>query len=255
MLKVYGVPTRCWAHRGASGYAPENTAAAFRLAAEMGADGIELDVRVTRDRALVVCHDVTLERFGGVARPVAALTLAEVKQLDVGAGVDRRFVGERILTLEEALDIASTRLLVNIEVKVDQPRERVEERIVRLLRSRSLLDRTVLSSFLPGPLERTKRVEPELATALLYSRQELLPEIEALAWAVLSVPELRVDALHLHHRFATPAHVAWAHAEGFGVAVWTVNDEEHMQRLVALGVEGIFTDYPDRLVRVLQVFR
>lgn len=251
MLQVYGVPTRCWAHRGASGYAPENTAAAFRLAAEMGADGIELDVRVTRDGALVVCHDETLERLGGVAQPVAALSLVELRQLDVGARVDPRFAGEHILTLEEALDIAAARLLVNVEVKVDEPQARVEERIVRLLRSRGLLDQTVVSSFLPGPLERSKRMEPELATALLYSQPALLPEIEALAWAVLSVPELRVDALHPHHRLARPAHVAWAHTEGFGVTVWTVNDDELMRRLVALGVEGIITDYPDQLLRVL----
>ncbi len=255
MLKVYGIPTRCWAHRGASGFAPENTAAAFRLAAEMGADGIELDVRMTRDGALVVCHDETLERLGGVAQPVAALTLNEVQRLDVGARVDSRFAGERIPTLEEALDVAAARLLVNIEVKIDEPEARVEERIVRLLRSRGMLERTVLSSFLPGPLERSKRIEPELATALLYSRPELLPEIEALVWGVLSEPELRVDALHPHHRLATPAHVAWVHAEGFGVTVWTVNDDKLMRRLVALGVEGIITDYPDRLARLLAASR
>jgi len=218
----------------------------------MGADGIELDVRLTRDGALVVCHDETLERLAGVPFRIADLTREEVQRFDVGRRVDQRFAGERIPALEEVLDGTAGRLLVNIEIKIDAAEARVEERIAALLRERGLLDRVVISSFLPAPLERSKRVEPELATALLYNRPELLPEIEARSWQILRAPELRVDALHPGFRLATPEHIAWAHRHGFGLTVWTVNDEIEMRRLIALEVEGITTDYPDRLARLLR---
>ena len=236
------------AHRGASAYAPGNTLAAFRLALEMDADGFELDVRLSADGHLVVIHDDTVDRITDGSGPVRQKTLAELKALDTGIKFDTRFAGERIPTLQEVFDLlGGTRAFVSVEIKTDSPKgDGLEEKLVALIHHYSLGERLLISSFNPFALWRMRRLAPDLPLALLYA-ENLRVYLRDRWFAFLSRPE----ALNPSLRMATQEHVRWAKSKGYGLYVWTVDEEPEMRRLIALGVDGIITNKPDLLRQVL----
>jgi glycerophosphoryl diester phosphodiesterase len=236
------------AHRGASAYAPENTLAAFRLALEMGADGFELDVRLSADDHLVGVHDDTVDRTTDGSGPIRQKTLAELKALDAGARFAVRFAGERIPTLQEVFDlVAGSRAFVNVEIKTDSIKgDGLEEKLVALSRRYGLGERLLISSFNPFALWRMRRMAPDLPLALLYAEDQRI-YLRNRWFAFLSRP----DALNPSFRMATQEHVRWAKSKGYGLYVWTVGEEPEMRRLIALGVDGVITDKPDLLRQVL----
>ena len=136
-----------FAHRGASGHAPANTMAAFLLAAEMGADGIELDVHLSADVELVVIHDHAVDSTTDGQGPVSALSLAELQQLDAGSWFAPRFAGERIPTLRQVLEAVGQRLLINVEIKVAPGHHppTLEREVVRLIEEGGMVDRVLIS--------------------------------------------------------------------------------------------------------------
>ena len=236
------------AHRGASAYAPANTLAAFRRAEELGADGVELDVHLSADGALVVIHDFTVDATTDGHGRVRDMTLAELKRLDAGSWFDPRFAGERIPTLEEVVEALGERMILNIELKSPSWRsEGLEQAVVELVEARRLDRRVILSSFNPWTVWRLRRLAPHLTIGLLYDANLALPLRRA--WLR---PLLRPKALHPHHRLVTARYVAWAHAKGYRVYTWTVNDPAEMRRLIALQVDGIITDRPDVLRREIE---
>lgn len=232
------------AHRGASGYAPENTIEAFRVAQSMGADGFEFDVQLTKDGVPVLIHDEQLDRTTNGHGFVLAHTLAELRALDAGSWFHPTFQGARIPTLEEVLAEFGQQMYLNIELKnsiFDMPG--LEERTVELIRQYRVEERVIVSSFHHGSMQYMRQLAPDIATGLLYD----CVLVEAVQYAV------RVGAQALHPFFGTvkPQLVADAHAAGLAVNVWTVNLEEHMQLAARCGVDAIITNYPDRLKRVL----
>ena len=237
-----------FAHRGASAVAPMNTLAAFKKAMELGADGIELDVQYSSDGALVVIHDTTLEATTNGTGRVVSLTLAELKQLDAGSWFDRRFRGERIPTLAEVFDTIGDRLLVNIELKTFAlfPSDGMDRDVAAFIRQRNLYDQVIVSSFNPFALRRVKQADPRIETGLLYAPE--MPRIYSHTWLR---PWVRPDALHPEHGMVDERLMRWAKKKGYPVNVWTVNEEEEMKRLIALGVNMIITDHPDRLLALL----
>lgn len=159
------------AHRGASGEAPENTLAAFRLAIAQGADMIELDLHQSKDGALVVCHDLKLYRTARVKKTINQLTLKELKRLEVGGWFHPRFSGEAIPTLEEVLKLAVNRILLNIEIKQGSPfYPGIEERLVELLESFQIIDSVLVSSFDEKALAKTHTLNPRIPIGLLAER-------------------------------------------------------------------------------------
>lgn len=228
-----------FAHRGARGYAPENTMAAFRRALDLGADGIELDVQLSRDGAVVVCHDHTIDRTSDGSGWVRDLTLAELRRRDCGSWFDPAFAGERIPTLEEVLAwLAPTPLLLNVELKngpVVYPG--LEEKTAALLAAFGLQERTVISSFYHPSLRRIRELDRRLRTGVLFACRPLAP----LALA------RDVDAafLHPHWHYLEADWVATAQRAGVGVNVFTVNTPSELALAQAAGADGIFTDYPD----------
>lgn len=228
-------------HRGASARAPENTLAAFSLAAEQGADAIELDVDSTRDGQLVVMHDATIDRTTDGRGRVIDLTWDELRRADAGAWKGAAFKGERVPLLAEVLAAVGQRLLINIEVKGTAVRDQgLEAQLAGLIRRFDLLERVIVSSFNPLALRRMKQVEPHAACGLLYAPDLPLPLRQT--WLAPLIPNL--DARHPHHSQVSPSMVERYHARQQRINVWTVNEAAIAQAMAHAGVDGIIGDDP-----------
>ena len=171
-----------FAHRGASYEAPENTLAAFLLAAELGADGIEFDVQLSADGQAVVIHDFNLEKTTDGQGPVALKTLDELKELDAGAWFDPIFAGQRIPTLQEVIDAVGQRLLLNVELKTFSLRDDgLAAAVVRTIEDHHLLDRVIVSSFNPLAVRRVKQLNPRISSWLALCATHPLLVAQAVA--------------------------------------------------------------------------
>jgi len=235
-------------HRGASGLAPENTLAAFRLARQLGADGVECDVQLTRDGEVVVCHDEDVERVSDGRGRLSTLTLAELKQLDFGAWFGAAFAGERILTLQEMIDGLDAGALLNIELKTMALRSAgLEAQTAAIIRRNNLYGRLIVSSFNPLALWRIHRIDPRIDLGLLYWPGG--PLYLRRAWARRLMP---FQAMHPEHRMVDERYVRWARRAGYRVNVWTADEPAEMRRLIQLGVNLIITNRPDVLREALR---
>ncbi len=246
-----GGRTRVIAHRGFSGRAPENTLAAVRRAIEGGADMVEIDVLLSRDKEVVVIHDDTLERTTDGTGSVAGRTLEEIRRLDAGSWFDAAFAGEKVPTLGEVLDLVRGRILLNVEIKGEAVTPEIEggivEKVLRRVRKREMGDQVILSSFAPEALVQARQLDPAVATASLYNKElhrdsgplEVMTAAGSRSFSV-NARRLKPEILDACHRHGRP------------VAAYTVNEARKMRRLIAMGVDAIFTDYPDRLLRVLE---
>jgi glycerophosphoryl diester phosphodiesterase len=223
-------------HRGC-GAAPENTIAAFSFGFAAGAHAVECDLRTSKDGAIVVMHDETIDRTTGIGgnNRVDAMTLADLKALDAGAGTGS------IPTLRETLDFvrAHPNGYLNLEIKAADAKE-----IVRQVDETGMVERVILSSFDPTWVLMTKRLRPDIAVAALQE----IPDLNFARYARLS---LKADIVGPSRELATPDFIAGALKLGLGVHVWTVNDPVEMKELIHAGVTGIFTDRPERLGRVI----
>jgi glycerophosphoryl diester phosphodiesterase len=227
-----------WGHRGASFDAPENTLAAFALAREQGADGVELDAQRCASGEVVVLHDESLGRTTGFAGLVTETPYSTIRRLDAGARKHPRFAGQRLPLLAEVLDAFP--LLVNVELKCERADDRgLTAEVVRVVREARAEDRVLLSSFNPLCLLRARMLAPRLPRALLFEKEQ--------EWALrsgMSAPMLQAAALHPEHVLATPERVQRWVARGYSVGCWTVDDPEAAARLWDSGVTGIITNRP-----------
>ena len=227
------------AHRGASGRFPENTLRAFAAAIEAGADMCELDVRLTADGAIAVIHDDTVERTTDGRGAVNSFMLKDLKRLDAGAKFGAKYSGERIPTLDEALDLAAGRCGLNIELKAAG----VELSVCELIQARGAAAWTLLSSFDWDALARVRHIAPEIRVGLLSSRWP--------ARLLGAATEMKADAINPRFDMVTEDLCVAAHKRAINVYAWTVDDPAAMRRLIAYGVDGIMTNYPERLARVM----
>ena len=227
------------AHRGASGHAPENTLAAFERAVQLGVTLIETDLHLTRDARFVAIHDATLERTTNGRGAVHDFTLGELRELDAGKWFDREFMDEKIPTLEEVLDFSREHDAVfYLEIKYDSAWGMHHALVAELQKAQSAA-RTAVISFDPGTLKAIHRLDPSLMIGLLIERP--IPDFVALATSVGARQVCPASAI------VTPEFVGQAHQCDLHVATWTVNSVDEMRRVMAAGVEGIMTDFPDRL--------
>ncbi len=234
------------AHRGASGHAPENTMAAFRLAVELGADWIEMDVHQTADDHLIVLHDFTMFRTAGDRRPVKILTLEQIKKFDVGLWWDKASRGERAPTLDEVLAFAENRIRVQIELKRGSSLyPGIEKRLIKTIGLHRAEKRTAVSSFEIETLKTLRELDDTIPLGLLTRKtrpEDILEEAES----------LNVQSIHISTKRLSKALLAQAHSNGLQVYVYTVNRPSLMSRYLAMGADGLFTNYPDRLCEVLR---
>ncbi len=230
------------AHRGASAVAPESTRAAIREAIRARADMIEVDVQMTRDGRLVVFHDDRLERTTTGAGRLTAKSAATLARLDCGSWFHPRFADQRILSVAQLFRIVPPRIVLNLELKRSRNAglllRNIHSLIRRVGRSRSLL----ISSFEPRLLAGLRRTR--LRRALICRRQPTRVLEQAI--------RLRCWAWHPRQDVVTPQHIARAHAAGLRVHVWTVDHLRLARRLIAWGVDGLFTNDPARLSHALR---
>ncbi|MCZ6472031.1 MAG: glycerophosphodiester phosphodiesterase [SAR324 cluster bacterium] len=233
---------KIFAHRGYSAVAPENTLAAFKKAIEIGADGVEFDVQASRDGVPVVIHDESLERSAGRPGLVKDSTLADLSNLDVGSWFDGSFSAERIPQLSEVLELLRpSTLFINIELKTRRfPYPGLVDSAVRIVRELGLQERVVVSAFNHHTLAAVKALAPELACAVMLYEQMLEP------WAY--VAQHGFQALHPVEHAVTDTLVAECHARGQAVRAWTVDEREPALALMAMGVDGILTNEPEKML-------
>lgn len=233
------------AHRGASGHAPENTMAAFRLALEQGADAVELDLHQTADGHLVVLHDFSLKRTTGDPRPVRQVRLSEIRKLDAGLWWGKEYRGEHIPTLVEVLELIRGRIAVHIELKKGAPfYPTIEDRLIDLIEQRKAHPWVTVSSFDEKALEALRHRDPKLNLGLLTRLKE--PKL-----ILFLAQRLSARSIHISTRRFSLALLRQAHAQGFLVYVYTVNRRVLMKEYMRLGLDGLFTNYPDRLASLL----
>lgn len=228
------------AHRGASGHAPENTLAAFRKAVALGAAFIETDLQLTRDTRFVAIHDETVNRTTNGQGAVHDLTLAEIRRLDAGSWFGSEFTGERVPTLEESLEFAKKHDVVfYLELK-PAGSWGGEHALIGALRESGEIARTIVISFDAGILAALRKIEPTLMTGVLYDGQRNDPLDTAL--------EIGARQVVVRGDLVTPWMIAEARRKDLQIVCWTINHPAHMRSLMAAGVDGIMSDYPDRLV-------
>lgn len=224
------------AHRGASAEAPENTIAAFELALEQGADGIELDLHLSADEHPVVIHDFTLERTTDGAGPVSSLSVRELKRLDAGGWWDRRFRGQRVQTLQEILERFRDRARFWVELKGgSRLYPGIEERVVSMLEIYDVVDRALVQSFDHDALARIRSLSREIRVGALVAEAPLESALlgAGVANAICPGADVVTESLLTEIRRA-----------GLECYVWTVNEPALMDRLVSWSVNGIITDRP-----------
>ncbi len=234
------------AHRGAARQAPENTMASFSKACEIGADGFEFDVQLSRDGIPVVIHDEMLERTTGSQGLVKDYTLSELQSLDAGGWFAQEFKGISIPTLEEVLDeFKSSKLLFNIELKsgiILYPG--LEEAVLKMIADRKLEERTVLSSFNHYSLVTCRKINPEVRTGVLYMAGLYEPWNYARTLGCYSVHPL-------FYNLQIPDLVQGFKEHNLPIFAWTVNEEKYMKMMVMAEIEAIITDFPELLKDLL----
>jgi glycerophosphoryl diester phosphodiesterase len=227
------------AHRGASGHAPENTMAAFKLALQMGAKAVEFDVHQTRDGELVVIHDDDLRRVSKKKLSIRQLRLSELQAFEVGAWFSRDFRTEKIPTLAEVYDLMHGQAEFHLEIKHGSAvYPGIERNVVEFLRRRHALKDTLISSFDHAALANVRDLEEGARLGYLLGL-ELMPK----AWKQMKT--LGVESLNCSWRQVRADRVAFAHRQGLKVLVYTVNDQKQADRLGKMGIDGIFSNFPE----------
>ncbi len=244
MNKTLTPKTYIYAHRGASGYAPENTLEAFALAADMGADGVELDVHFSKDRQVVVTHDPKIDRVSNGQGAIKDYTLDELRVFDFGFAFykgERR--GIKIPTLDEVYELlAPTGMTVNVEIKSADPE--ICSACHEIAKKYNMEKKVIYSSFDHFQIAKMKEVAPDSFIAPLYSFNMLKPWDYAKA--------ISAEATHPAYNQIEriPNYVEKCHELGIRVHTWTANDETIMSFLVDEGCDAIITNYPDVAINV-----
>ncbi|MCH8084041.1 MAG: hypothetical protein IH885_07370 [Myxococcales bacterium] len=226
------------AHRGASGYRPENTLSAFQLAVDQRADMIEIDLHLSHDDAIVVRHDEDLAGLG-LKSEIRAAGLAQIQSLDAGDG-------EKIPTLDEVFDRFGSEIAFNLEIKTgsDGAYPGLEAAALRAVEDRGLLASTLFSSFCDGVLGRLRALSSQARLAVLISARRP-------AGALERARAVGAEAVNPWFGLANTEWIDGAHAEGFAVYPYTVDALADLRSCLEVGVDGLFTNYPDRLRELL----
>jgi len=228
-----------WAHRGASGYAPENTLAAFQKAVDLGADGVELDIQLTKDDQIVVIHDETIDRTSDGKGWVKDYTLEELRAFNYNR-TKPEYKQADIPTMREVFELLKpTGLFINIEIKTGVVfYEKIEEKILALTKEMGMEDRVCYSSFNHYTVTRIHELKPDAEVGFLYADGP----IDMPSYGV----KHGVNALHpALYNLQYDGFVKECKEKGLKLNVWTVNERPYMEMCCQYGVDAIITNYPD----------
>ena len=249
-----------FAHQGGEDIRPSNTMLAFRHAVELGADVLDTDMHMTKDGALVLMHDETVDRTTNSQGAIRDLTLAQIKQFDAGYWFTTdngqtypyRGQGVSVPTLEEMFQAFPDKRY-GVEIKQTPPEIAVP--FCALIRRYGMQGKILISSFRQANMDAFRRECPEIATSATEDEVRLFYGLSLLGLTTAYSPvyhSLQVPERSGSIQVLTPRFVAAAHSRGVAIQPWTINEEADLRRVLALGVEGINTDYPDRLLALLQ---
>ena len=228
-------------HRGASGLTPENTKIAFFKALDLGADAVEFDVQLTRDEVVVVIHDETLDRTTDGSGKIADTDFETIRDLDAGSWFGAAFAKIEVPTLGEVLQALGKRCLINIELKPDARGDALVKHVVTEVAHFDLFDNIVFSSFDVEALAALRRMVPNVRLAVVFAG-------DGEERAMGAARRLDAESINPDVSLVDDHLIAKAHGWGFDVWAWTANDRKEITRLCSLGIDGIFSDYPDRVV-------
>ncbi len=245
------------AHRGASAVAPENTLAAFREAVAAGADGIEFDVRITRDNEAVVFHDRKLKRTTGKKGTVSDMTSGELGKLDAGSWFNRTngnssdngFSGEVVSTLKQTLEFLSDfdgSIYIEIKCK-EEDVKRLTRRVGEILNETKRTDRIIVKSFKLSVIPLIKQHCPGVRTAALFA-PKVKNVLRKEKYLVNLAEEIGADELSLHYTLATKKLMKKARSRGLKVVIWTADNPAWIKRAISLGLSSIITNDPRKLL-------
>lgn len=236
---------KIYAHRGYSAKYPENTLAAFYAAANLPIDGVEFDVHLTKDQQVVVIHDESINRTSNGTGFVKDMTLQELREFDYGSWFSEEFVGMEIPTLGEVLNVfRDTNLRVNIELKSDIfVYQGLEELVLREVKQQGMIDQVVISSFDHEVVARVAKLAPNVENAALF--------VNSILEIAKYQEQIPAKALHVYLPSAVRRPVREAIEQGSIVRVYTVNEVEHAALIMNSGVDAIFTDEPEKMLRFL----
>jgi len=233
------------AHRGASAYGPENTMDSFRKAITMGADGIEVDVHLSMDGELIVCHDEKVDRTTNGKGFIKDLTLEEIKKLDAGSWFSYEYSREEVPTLEEVIIlIKESGLMLNIELKSGPIfYTGIEKKVIDLICKYGLEEKVIISSFNHYSLIEIKRINEKIKTGVLYMAGLVEP------WTYAQ--KINADAIHPFFYSVIPEVIIGCMKNNILINPFTVDDEPYLTAMVIAGVSGIITNYPDRARKII----
>lgn len=238
--------THNYAHRGASGYFPENTMIAFEKAIELGCDAIETDVQMTSDGVLVLIHDEQIDRTTDGTGFVKDYTFSELRKFSAGSWYDKKFSSERIPTAEELIVLAKSKgIKINFELKtgiVLYPG--IENKIIDLVYRYNMERNVILSSFNHYAMVECKNIDKNIMAGVLYTEGLYRPSLYCKA--------IGCDAIHPDYHCVTEDIIREAKQSRIIINSYTVNDEKLMQKLLGWKIDGIITNYPDKLAKLIK---
>lgn len=246
------------AHRGASAHAPENTLAAFLMAIEAGAEGVEFDVRLAKDGVPVVIHDSSLLRTAKLKTKVSELTSKELSEINVGSWFNRRFrtkarpefANETVPTLQQTLTLLKDfRGAIYVELKADTYTFReLSAAVCNVIRDSPLLPQIIVKSFKLAAIPEVKHLLPEVQTAALFAVDVMLL-IRKREVIVTLAREFGADRISVHHSLVSPRLAQMAAEAGMPVTVWTVDDPFWIARRRNFGIDAIITNDPAKMLK------
>lgn len=243
------------AHRGASGYAPENTMAAIKKAITMGVDMIEIDVQLSKDKEVVLMHDLTVDRTTNGKGKVRDLYLEEIKKLDAGKWFSSEFLGEKVPTLEEVIQAINGQCKLLIEVKrVKSKKLEIENKIVQLINKYNAYNWCIVQSFETQVIKNIQALDKSIECHKLVTMNiSVLPlHIDSRIKTGTIYKYKTVQSINPYFKMLNKRKVNKIHSRGQKIITWTVNEPEDMKRMIEMGVDGIITNYPDRLIQLLK---
>ena len=233
--------TKIISHRGSKKF-PENTIPAFNHAVELGCDGVEFDVRLTKDKCPVVIHDPTLDRTTAGSGNVSDFTLSELRSIKANRGYETVIDTARIPSLQEVFHWAQKNdLLLNVELKAASHNcPNIEQAAADLVEMYRYRDRVIVSSFDHIALAALKRINSDIQTGLLYGEVMYNP------WSYFE--SVGADFIHPHYSSLTPSFIEACRERGFKLNPYTIDDPDMLNRFCRAGLHGIITNFPDRII-------
>ena len=243
-----------FAHRGCSGVAPENTLPAFQKALDFGIPGVEFDIQIAATGELVVFHDSNLQRITGMDALVRETEFSAIREFDAGGWFGEAFTGTRIPLLDEVLDLLGDRVYLDFEIKHrDRYAGELEEQVVRTIQRRNLKERALVSSFNPYTIRAVRKMDAAIHTAHIYTKHPGFPwYLNRGAGRLLCNPTFLKPNRHRLSKWS----VFWKqNVLGYPLVTWTEDDPDKVREYLELGVDGIITNVPEKMIPIIDAFR